>query len=108
MVPPTGISPRVAMARWLAQLHYNAIRNVESVFPRVLKSERSRPLRGFQIANDLVITRKRVFYKIVGTRAVPVSLEIVAANYSLEALRASYRAATNAWKNTQRHRRKEA
>ena len=102
------VAPRVALTRWLAQIHYNAIRNIETAFPNIVQSDRARPLRGFQIAEDLVITRKRTFYKIVGTKAVPVSIEEVSANYNLEVLRTSYRAATEVWKNSQRHRRSRA
>lgn len=98
-------SPRVALLRWLAQLHYNAIRNVETAFATVFVSERH-PLRGFQLADDLVLTRKRVFFKIVGLKAVPISIEEVAANYNLETMRTKYREATDAWKNSQRHRRR--
>jgi hypothetical protein len=107
---PIKPSPRVALMRWLAQLHYNAIRNIESVFENVTRSDgsltRGTALRGFQIADDLVLTRKRTFYKIVGNQAVPISVEEVSANYNLEALQAKYRAAVDAWKNIQRNRRR--
>lgn len=108
MAPLHRPAPRVALARWLAQIHYNAIRNIETAFPNVVQSDRARPLRGFKIAEDLVLTRKRVFYKIVGTKAVPMSIEEVSANFNLEMLRAAYRVATEEWKSTQRQRRSRA
>lgn len=102
------VAPRIALQRWLAQIHYNAIRNIETAFPNIIQSDRARPLRGFKIAEDLVLTRKRAFYRIVGTKAVPVSVEEVSANHNLELLQSSYRTATEAWKNSQRHRRTRA
>jgi hypothetical protein len=96
------VAPRVALARWLTQIHYNAIRNIETAFPNIMQSDRARPLRGFKIAEDLVLTRKRTFYRIAGTKAIPMSVEEVSANYNLEILRASYRAATEQWKSAQR------
>jgi hypothetical protein len=98
-------SPRVALARWLAQIHYNAIRNIETNFPNIVQSDRARPLRGFKIADDLVLTRKRAFYKISGPNAIPMSVENVSANYNLDALRATYRTATEMWKNSRRRTR---
>lgn len=98
------VAPRVALSRWLAQIHYNAIRNIETAFPNIVQSDRARPLRGFKIAEDLVLTRKRTFYKIVGTRAVPISIEEVSANHNLGVLQSAYRVATDAWKSTQRRR----
>lgn len=97
-------SPRVALQRWLTQIHYNAIRNIEQSFTNITEKDRVRPLRGFQIAEDLVLTRKRMFYKIVGPVAVPISVQDVSANYNLETLRESYRTATEAWKNSRRRR----
>lgn len=105
-------SPRVALSRWLAQIHYNAVRQIETSFPHTnvaKENQRPKPLRGFQIADDLVLTRKRTFFRIAGTRAIPVSIEEVAANYNLEAMQKMYRAATDEWKNTQRNlRRRQA
>lgn len=97
-------SPRAALMRWLAQLHYNAIRNIETVSENVTQTDRARPLRGFLIADDLVLTRKRTFYKIVGAQASPISVEEVAANHNLESLQERYRTAVIAWKNVQRNR----
>lgn len=102
--PQSSPPPRKALARWLAQINYNSVRNIEAVFPDVMQSDRARPLRGFKIADDLVLTRKRTFYKIAGPNATPMSVQDVSANYSLDALRSSYRSATELWKNT--HRRK--
>jgi hypothetical protein len=103
----TPPAPRVLLARWLAQLHYNSIRNVETVFAHVTRADgnatRGTSLRGFKIAEDLVITRKRTFYRMTGLTAQPMSIEEVAANYNLDALKASYRAAIDAWKNSKRH-----
>lgn len=101
----TPPSPRVLLSRWLAQLHYNSIRNIETVFSHVTRTDSTRVLRGFQIANDLVLTRKRTFYKMAGLKAEPISIEEVSANYNLEALRMSYRNAMESWKNTRRHER---
>jgi hypothetical protein len=98
MVQP--VAPRVALVRWLAQIHYNAIRNIEASFPNGLE----RPLRGFKIADDLVLTRKRVFYRIAGPNAVALSVEEVSANYNLKALQAAYRSATESWKTSRRQR----
>lgn len=97
--------PRVALSRWLAQIHYNAVRNIETSFPNVMQSDRVRPLRGFKIADDLVLTRKRTFYKIAGTHAIPMSIQDVSANYSLEALQVAYRKATEMWKTSRRRRK---
>ena len=99
--------PRVALARWLAQIHYNAVRNIEAVFPDVvMQDDPKHTLRGFKIADDLVLTRKRTFYKIVGPTAIPVSVQDVSANYTLESLRSSYRKATELWKSALRSQRK--
>lgn len=108
MVPLHKPSPRVALSRWLAQIHYNAIRNIESAHQQ--KADGAlRPLRGFKIADDLVLTRKRTFFRLVGLKAEPISIEEVAANYNLEAMQTAYRQATDIWKNAQRKRqRKEA
>lgn len=97
-------SPRVALMRWLAQIHYNAVRNIESVDESVTQTDTAKPIRGFRIAEDLVLTRKRVFYKIVGDKAAPISVEEVSANYNLETLQAKYRSAMEAWKSAQRRR----
>lgn len=111
MVPLHKPSPRVALSRWLAQIHYNAIRNIESSFPTITRTDGSLTkgtvLRGFKIGDNLVLTRKRTFYKIVGLRAEPISIEEVAANYNLESMRALYREATDIWKNSQRSRRRK-
>jgi len=104
MVTPP--SPRVALLRWLAQIHYNAIRNIESVIEHVTTTDHRGPLRGFKIADDLVLTRKRVFYKLSGAHAIPQSIEEVAANYNLDVLRSRYRKATETWKNIQRNKRR--
>lgn len=97
--------PRVALARWLAQIHYNAIRNIETVFPdAVMQDDPKHTLRGFKIADDLVLTRKRTFYRIVGPKAEPVSVQDVSANYTLESLRSAYRKATEMWKSARRRR----
>jgi hypothetical protein len=100
--PVRHVAPRVALARWLGQIHYNAIRNIETAFPNVVQSDRARPLRGFKIAEDLVLTRKRAFYKISGPNAIPMSVQDVSANYNLEALQSAYRSATEIWKNSRR------
>jgi hypothetical protein len=102
---PQQIAPRVALMRWLAQIHYNAVRQIETPFVGVITSDRSKPLRGFKIADDLVLTRKRTFYQIKGPQAVPVSIEEVAANYNLQSMRAKYREATEVWKSSHRKRR---
>ena len=112
MVAQHKPSPRVALSRWLAQIHYNAIRNIETSF-NVTRTDGSLGkgtiLRGFKIADDLILTRKRTFYRLRGATADPVSLEEVAANYNLETMRATYRAATDVWKNEQRNlRRRQA
>lgn len=99
-------SPRVALSRWLAQLHYNSIRNIETVFSNVITSDRAKPLRGFKLAEDLVITRKRTFYRIAGSQAIPMTVEEVSANYNLETLQSVYRDAMEAWKTLQRARRR--
>lgn len=104
MAVPHKPSPRVALARWLAQIHYNAVRRIEQTF-ETIKLDRH-DLRGFLIAEDLVLTRKRVFCKIVGKQAVPQSIEEVAANYNLERLQEKYREAQEAWKNEQRNRKR--
>jgi hypothetical protein len=73
-------SPRAALARW----------------------------RGLKLADDLVLTRKRVFYRIAGVKAEPLSIEEVAANYNLEALQAMYRVEQESWKTMQRTARRRA
>lgn len=95
-------SPRVALSRWLAQLHYNSVRNIETINDEVNRVDSMKPLRGFPIATDLVLTRKRMFYKIIGVNAVPISIEEVSANYNLEEMQRTYRAAIDAWKASRR------
>lgn len=97
-------SPRIALMRWLAQIHYNSVRNIETVDESVTQTDSTKPLRGFRIAEDLVLTRKRTFYRIVGDKATPLSVEEVSANYNLEAMQAKYRSAVEVWKNIQRNR----
>jgi hypothetical protein len=99
------LAPRAALTRWLAQIHYNAVRNIEASFAGVTTSDTAKPLRGFKIADDLVLTRKRTFYQIKGAIAAPLSIEAVSANYNLKTMQASYRAATEAWKSSRRRRR---
>lgn len=100
--------PREALRRWLAQIHYNAIRNIETAFPHITRSDRARPLRGFKIADDLVLTRKRTFYQIKGPDARPLTVEEVSANYVLETLQMEYRKATQMWKDARRRRPRSA
>lgn len=95
-------SPRIALSRWLAQIHYNNVRNVETSHLGITRTDNQKPLRGLLVAEDLVLTRKRVFYKITGKKATPMSLEEVAANYNLETMQEKYRAAAEEWKNSQR------
>ena len=73
---------------------------------RCRNARRSEAHSGFKIADDLVLTRKRTFYKIVGPTAIPVSVQDVSANYTLESLRSSYRKATELWKSALRSQRK--
>jgi hypothetical protein len=98
-------SPRNALMRWLAQLHYNHIRNVEQLHGAVMSDQKS-PLRGVMIADDLCLTRKRAFYRVDGKFAQPISVEEVAANYDLTALQSQYRKATDSWKTTRRFARR--
>ena len=105
MSNPIQLAPRVALMRWLSQIHYNAVRQIETPFANVVTSDQSKPLRGFKIADDLVLTRKRTFYQIKGVQAVPMSIEEVSANYNLQSLQERYREATEAWKTSQRRRR---
>ncbi len=98
------MAPRIALMRWLNQIHYNAVRNIETPFAGVAMTDSPKPLRGFKIADDLVLTRKRTFYRIVGVQAAPLSVEEVSANYNLQSMQARYREATEAWKSTQRRR----
>lgn len=106
--PASQPSPRAALARWLAHLHYNAIRNVETIHATAIRTDNNKPLRGIAVADDLFLTRKRQFFQCKtngnGDVAVPMSVEEVAANYNLEAMQEKYRVATNAWKNVQRSR----
>lgn len=104
--PTTAIPPRKALQEWLVKIHYNAVRNIETSFSNITQSDRARPLRGFKIADDLVLTRKRVFYRIKGSHAVPMSIQDVSANYSLIALQEAYRKATQMWKDSKRGPRK--
>jgi hypothetical protein len=108
--PTPPLPPRTLLSRWLAQLHYNSIRNIESVIGNVTRTDgsltRGTALRGFRIADDLVLTRKRTFYRVIGLKATPMSIEEVAANYSLALLQARYRVAVEQWKNSQRHRKR--
>jgi hypothetical protein len=97
---PTNRSPRTALMQWLAQLHYNQIRRIETLFSAVAPDKR--PLRGVLIAEDLCLTRKRAFYRIIGERAVLLSIEDVAANYSLGVMQSTYRAAMESWKSQRR------
>jgi hypothetical protein len=101
-------SPRVALSRWLTQIHYNSVRNVETSHVGITRSDNQKQLRGLLVAEDLVLMRKRTFYRIMGKKAVPVSIEEVAANYSLEGIQKMYRDATDAWKNEQRRLRHRA
>jgi hypothetical protein len=98
-------SPREALLRWLSQLHYNSIRNIE-IADNAITTDKGTVLRGFPLADDLWITRKRVFYKIIGKQAMPISAEEVSANYNLKTMQEKYRAAMESWKNTKRVRRK--
>lgn len=98
------MAPRVALIRWLSQIHYNAVRQIEAPFPNVITEDTKKPLRGFKIANGLVLTRKRTFYEIIGVQAVPVTIEHVSANYNLAAMQSAYREATETWKQLQRKR----
>lgn len=104
MPQPTQLAPRIALIRWLTQIHYNAVRNIETPFAGVTTSDTSKPLRGFKIADDLVLTRKRTFYRVVGVQAIPASIEEVSANYSLQSMQETYRAATETWRQLQRNR----
>jgi len=103
-------SPRSALARWLAQLHYNAIRNVETIHPTAIRTDNDKPLRGVLVADDLFLTRQRQFFRCqmlgTGEVAVPMSLEEVAANYNLDAMQSRYRSAADAWKNIRRSMRR--
>lgn len=102
-------SPIEALRRWLAQLisdsGTNRLRRVEALFANVMRDDTQKHLRGLMIADDLCITRSRAFFRVDGTHATPISLEEVAANYNLDALQTRYRAAMDAWKNSQRRRR---
>jgi len=98
------MSPRVALIRWLSQIHYNAVRQIETPFPNVVTADTAKPLRGFKIADDLVLTRKRTFYQIMGVQAIPLTIEEVSANYNLQSMQARYREAAEAWKQSQRRR----
>jgi len=97
------VSPRVALSRWLSQLHYNHIRNIERLYP-VERVDRKMGLRGVLVADDLCLTRKRTFFKINGERAEPISIETVAANYDLASMQAMYRTAMDSWRNLMRRR----
>lgn len=103
---PHPPSPRAALARWLAQIHYNAVRRVEATFAHVKPVDSKLALRGLKLADDLVLSRKRTFYRIAGSRAEPLSIEEVAANYNLEAMQVAYRVAQESWKSTQRTARR--
>lgn len=103
MPQPIQLAPRAALMRWLAQIHYNAVRNIEASFG-VTAADTGKPLRGFMIADDLVLTRKRTFYQIKGAQAAPLSIEVVSANYNLRAMQDRYRKATEAWKTSRKRR----
>lgn len=91
--------------RWVAQLKYNHIRRVESLFENAIRSD-GRPLRGIQVSDDLVLTRQRMFYRIVdnGTRAEVTTLTKVSQNYNLRDMQVKYRAVQDAWKAAMRKR----
>lgn len=91
--------------RWVAQLKYNHIRRVESLFENAIRSD-GRPLRGIQVSEDLVLTRQRMFYRIVdnGTRAEVTTLTKVSQNYNLRDMQVKYRAVQDAWKAAMRKR----
>lgn len=101
-------APRDLLARWLVQLRNpqqpgpNWIRRIEQRSDTIRRDDNGKFLCGFEIAENLYLTRQRVFLKVLGKRAVPISLEEVAANYNLEAMQAKYRTATEAWKSRQR------
>src|SRR5215467_2867107 len=97
-------SPREALMRWLAQLQYNAIRNIETVITEV---EQRPSFRAFRIADDLCITRNRVFYQIIGKKAVQISIADVSANYNLEQMQTRYRSAVDTWKNFMRSKNRK-
>lgn len=102
---PSQPSPREALARWLAQLHRNNIRNVETLHDAI-RSDTHKPLRGLMVADDLCLMRQREFHRIQmtaqGKQSTSISLAEVAANYNLAAIQECYRDATNAWKNKTR------
>lgn len=104
MSQPIHLAPRVALMKWLSQIHYNAVRQIETPFPNVVTTDTAKPLRGFLLADDLVLTRKRTFYQIMGVQAIPLSIEEVSANYNLAAIQAKYRSAMESWKQLQRRR----
>jgi hypothetical protein len=91
------------LTRWIAQLQYNHIRRVESLFEHALRLD-GKPLRGIALADDLVITRQRAFYRIMdnGTRAEPYTLSQVSKNYNLRDMQIRYRAVQDAWKAAMR------
>jgi len=99
----SSIAPITALARWLAQIQYNHARRLETGIENVTRAdEPSKPLRGVHIADDLVLTRNRTFYQIIGLTAVLLTPEQVAARYNLADLQARYRSAVESWKSQRR------
>lgn len=91
MTPTTGL---VALARWLEQLKYNDIRRAESFQSVTFQDGKKRKqLRGVMVADDLCLSRNRLFYKILDDKAVVMPLSLVAEQYNVEALISGYRTA---------------
>jgi hypothetical protein len=100
------MSPLAALQKWLVQTrrasgHDDYLRRVETLMENVRRAD-GRALRGLMVADDLCLTRRRVFYRLLGTRATELTLEEVAAQYVLADMQARYKIAMDAWKSRNR------
>jgi hypothetical protein len=98
-----------ALCRWLGQLRasdargFNSIRRVEELFENTTRTDDPNvALRGVLVADDLVLTRQRMFYQLRDGNATPVSIHFVAAHFDLDAIKTRYRKTQEQWRQRQR------
>lgn len=93
-----------AVSNWLAQLHYNNIRRIENTYDATRPDGRT--LRGVLVSHDLVLTRKREFFRIVPmgeeNECRPVSIEDASREYPLRDMQSAYREQQDRWKAARR------
>lgn len=107
---PTVSKELGALLRWLSQIRkgetggFNSIRRVEVTLSARRTDDPKHALRGIVVADGLVLTRQRMFYRLLDDEctAVPISFAKVASLYALETIRENYRAAQERWKAQRR------